>query len=176
MAYKSHTKYWLILPLSLLLWLITTTGQGLYTWILEAHSDSLSSTIPYKQLFQISLLILLGLIAFAFYHIKKVRSLTSKSVPISGGTAKPIIPNEETNKKRLKLLQNLSKDEKEYLKKYIDDKTATRKSHFDNGVPSGLQTKGILFCPNPLMYYNMITYNISDWAKEILIQKPSLLK
>lgn len=175
---KSHTRFWLLPLLPLLLGLIGIIGEGLYNWIAEDFFDSLSSTIPYKRLLQITLFLLCMLVALAIYHSQKIRSLSKYIAP----AIHPISPSKkETDASRIEKLHHLSSDEKELLRLHFDqDKTCL--THPEKGAVLSLSTKGVLYAPSqhydpaPMGYDVYMQYCVSDWAWVHLKNNPKLLR
>jgi len=80
------------------------------------------------------------------------------------------------NKQSLvKSLKRLSKDEKIFLKKYLDQDTKTQLCYMINGVSRGLEQNFIIYRASNLVIDNFIVYNIQPWAWDYLQDHPEFL-
>jgi len=73
-------------------------------------------------------------------------------------------------------LKNLTPQEKEILKRYIDNNTQTCYFDIRNGIVGGLTQKGILIQSTNFGTPRKFAYNIQPWAYEYLKKYPKLLE
>ena len=147
--------------------------------------SSIGKFITYKWLINFILILLLSLILIIYHYrnttnrgageiLKNQRMFTESTVTKEEEELSPK-ETEETNKY---LLENLSKDEKELLREYIDNDTKTRNFSYRNGVAMGLKSCNILFISSNLSRGPrlMFPFNIQPWAWEMLKRNPKYLK
>jgi len=139
---------------------------SLFSGIILFSDVSLLSTIGLKA-FQETYFGMLGLI-FLFSNC----ILMSKIIIIILNKLKNISFENNNNKVRKTYINNLTYDEKTYLKPYIINETNTQYFHVTDGVCGGLFQKGILYraSPNGDMIHGF-PYNINPWAKDLLTEK-----
>ncbi len=78
------------------------------------------------------------------------------------------------NKNRLR---NLTEDEKDAVRPYIDDDKRTQKFKLSSGIGEGLKAKAILYKSSQLGEYgDFFPYNIQDYAFDYLMKNKHLLE
>lgn len=83
----------------------------------------------------------------------------------------------DNHRKNLKLLENLTPDEKAYLRPYIKDGQAMQRFNLEDGIAGALHARGIIFCGARI--YDQLTgaeFSLAQWAREHLDKNPQLLK
>lgn len=166
MSSKTSSSLKALLPI--LAVLIPILLDRVFSWISDQFFKKLGQAIGYKTLLTLILLLLASLAALWIHFRTQV-----DSKPQAPSNKRP---DKETNEIRERMLNNLSKEEKEFLKTYLDKDSKTQYRHFQDGVSAGLAVKGVLFSPTTMMYDNKIAYNIHEWAWEHLKKHPHLLK
>ena len=80
-------------------------------------------------------------------------------------------------KRAKKRLRNLTEDEKDALRAYIDDNKRTQKFRLSSGIGEGLKAKAILYRSSQLGEYgDFFPYNIQDYAFDYLNANKHLLE
>lgn len=75
------------------------------------------------------------------------------------------------------LLENCSADEKEYLKKYIEEDKSTFYFPISDGIANGLKLKGILFVSSNIGTHGAtFPFNIQPHVKKTLLNHPNIIK
>lgn len=77
-------------------------------------------------------------------------------------------------KELAQIIRNLSDQEKDVLRQYIEENITTLYFSFNNGVVGGLVAKNILF-RSADVGYGKFPYNVQPWAWEMLKEYPELL-
>ena len=86
------------------------------------------------------------------------------------------IKKHKQGKAHLLLLQELTPDEKAYLKPYINQLVNSQTFENEDGIKGGLELKRIIYqASNMGDYYNGFAYNLAPWARKILSKKSLLL-
>ena len=141
--------------------------------------------ITYKWLINIILILILCIILIAYHNrssskreIKKIlddQNMFAES-KITKEEKEPDLVEIELSNKRL--LANLSKDEKELLREYIDNDTKTRNFSIRNGIAMGLKSYNVLYISSNITrgLKLMFPFNIQPWAWEMLKKNPKYLK
>ena len=74
-------------------------------------------------------------------------------------------------------LNQLTPDEKVFLKYYIEQDTRTNSSKYSNGVVKELEAVGIVRRASQMAsYHDVFPYNIQPWAWEYLKKNPTVLE
>ena len=78
---------------------------------------------------------------------------------------------------RKKRLHNLTPNEQEILRGYIEKNTRTQTLSITSGIVSGLEAAKIIYCATGLSYAGGVEfdYNIQPWAWQYLNQYPELI-
>ena len=82
------------------------------------------------------------------------------------------------DKRRHEILGALSKDEKKFLSRYIENDTSVQRDDYSAGIGNGLQAKGIVFRTSIVAAQGTesFPYTIQPWALKILRKKPKYLE
>ncbi len=141
--------------------------------------------ITYKWLINIILILVLCIILIAYHNrnsskrdIKKIldeQNMFAESKITKEEKELDLVEIELSNKR---LLANLSNDEKELLREYIENDTKTRDFSIQNGIAMGLKSYNVLYISSniPRGLKLMVPFNIKPWAREMLKENPKYLK
>jgi cytoskeletal protein RodZ len=159
--------------------------SGLPDDITNEVYSSVGKLITYKWLINIILILILGIILIIYHYrnsakreIKEIlesqKVLTDSTIPKEEEELDPK-EIEETYKY---ILKNLSKDEKELLREFMDNDTKTRSFSLRNGVAMGLKSYNVLYISSNITrgLKLMVPFNIQPWAWEMLKENPKYLK
>lgn len=159
--------------------------SSLLTNITDDIYSSVGKIISYKWLINLILILLLSLILIIYHYRNSSKKVMDEILNNQKGFAESTIPKEdkELDPKEIEenhkyLLENLSKDEKELLREYIDNDTKTRDFSIRNGIARGLQSCKILYISSNISRGPkfIFPFNIQPWAWEMLKKNPKYLK
>jgi hypothetical protein len=160
----------LIIPTTL----VTIFIESLYSWLTGEYLNDLHKVISYKLLLQICLFLLAGIIALIYIVLQK----DSKNIiPQNKNKASQSLQKSEKDilEERIRLLKNLSGDEKGVLKSYFKKDTKSQIYDVSDGIVAGLARKEILFHATSYGFGDEMSCNIEEWAWEYLKEHPQLL-
>ena len=165
--------------LPLLIVLTTTVFQQIFSELANKHLDPIGVAIGNRLLLLICLFLIAGMCSLALFYFS-VLTQKDQGVSRSVGHESLPIPDKKQSEKEIRqsherLLKNLSGGEKRMLQRYFDDDTKTQMFHVSDGGPAGLASRGILFNPSSYVYGVEVSYNISEWAWEMLKENPKYL-
>jgi hypothetical protein len=180
---RSVEKSRLPLQLSFLVGLILLLLPNVFPWINDELIHQVGGWFGYKMLLTIPLILLLVIAYQRLSHRLDNLSKSSEnpdhpdsSAPISIPQRDPIGGTwEQIQEHRDKLLRNLASDEKELLRKFIDQNKRTMTLDLFAPVPNGLVKQDILVITNHYPDYKA-NYMVSDWAWDKLKTNSKILK
>ena len=171
--------------IGIILGLILLIISGLLDEITNEVYSSVGELITYKWLINIILILILCIILIIYHYrnsakreIKEIlesqKVLTDSTIPKEEEELDPK-EIEETYKY---ILENLSKDEKELLREFMDNDTKTRSFSLRDGVAMGLKSYNVLYISSNYTrgLKLMFPFNIQPWAWEMLKKNPKYLK
>jgi hypothetical protein len=83
-----------------------------------------------------------------------------------------------SKRRAIALLKELTTEEKEFLKKYIDGDRNTVYAGIHDGIAGGLAAKGIIYLASQVSTagYPAFPYNLQPWARKALRANPTFLQ
>jgi len=148
------------------------------SWIGNRTYEALGEIVGFKWLLVVAVLAILAFIFLYAYHRLTIQLLitsVNKAGLVPRGSDVPPKP-EISDQDAQEMLGGLSKEEKEFLLRYIEEDTKTQYSSILNGVATGLMAQGILFNPTGLARYDKMAFNLQPWVWDYLKKHPRLLK
>lgn len=83
----------------------------------------------------------------------------------------------QIKRERLNNLKTLTRDEKEYLRVFVENDTATISREISDGIIDSLESKGIVYRTSSLSsYWKTFPYSLQPWARKYLKEQPKLLE
>lgn len=80
-------------------------------------------------------------------------------------------------RERLNNLKTLTRDEKEYLRIFVENDTETISREISDGIIGFLESKGIVYRTSSLSsYWETFPYSLQPWARKYLKEQPKLLE
>lgn len=141
--------------------------------------------ITYKWLINVLLILVLGILLI-IYHYRNYSKRGGKEILDNQNTfseSKILKEEKELDQVQIqfrnkRILANLSKDEKELLREYINNDTKTRTFSIQNGTAMGLKAYNVLYMSSNITRGRslMFPFNIETWAWEMLKENPKYLK
>ncbi|EKZ5231640.1 super-infection exclusion protein B [Klebsiella pneumoniae] len=83
----------------------------------------------------------------------------------------------QIKRERLNNLKTLTRDEKEYLRIFVVNDTATISREISDGIIGSLESKGIVYRTSNLSsHWKTFPYSLQPWARKYLKEQPKLLE
>lgn len=83
----------------------------------------------------------------------------------------------QIKRERLNNLKTLTRDEKEYLRIFVEKDTATISREISDGIIGSLESKGIVYRTSNLSsHWKTFPYSLRPWARKYLKEQPKLLE
>jgi len=164
----------LIISITIVLTLTLALLTNLFSLLNHSDFQHFGERLGYELLVKLSIFLLLTYIITIYYY----RSLINVYNKSNGLSNEKELTDKEINKIRKNILENLSRDEKIFLKQFIETDTRTLKFSIHNETAMALRNQDVLAITSPIATGNdlRMAFTIHPWAFEYLKKKPYLLK
>lgn len=166
------------LGLGFLLGMILIVLSNLLSWINEESYIQMGELIGYKWLLTILILLFLSLIFTIFYYRSQLKN-TFKNFANESTNPQNKLENslneKELQNKKIIYLKDLSFEEKERLKLYIDNNSKVQNFPLWDTTVIGLINVDILYIASKISFRRQISVAIDEFCKNYLIKHKFLL-